>query len=184
MKSNFLIIHGSFGNPFINWFAWLQKEIEKTSQSSVVPSFPVGIGLQTYENWAKLVDYYRNIGLVNDKTIFIGHSIGAIFIVKNLMENKLRSDKIILVSGFNNYSVDGGDYDKVNSSFFIDDIAQIRGLAKEIFCFYSDNDPYVSQEALTDFADKIATEKFVVRKGGHLNSESGFDTFEQLLGVI
>ena len=29
MKSNYFIIHGSFGNPFVNWFPYLRKEIEK-----------------------------------------------------------------------------------------------------------------------------------------------------------
>ena len=29
MKNNYFIIHGSFGNPFVNWFPYLRKEIEK-----------------------------------------------------------------------------------------------------------------------------------------------------------
>lgn len=28
MKSNYLIIHGSFASPFSNWIPWLRKEIE------------------------------------------------------------------------------------------------------------------------------------------------------------
>jgi len=28
MKNNYFIIHGSFGNPFVNWFPYLRKEIE------------------------------------------------------------------------------------------------------------------------------------------------------------
>ena len=29
MKDNYFIIHGSFGNSFVNWFPYLRKEIEK-----------------------------------------------------------------------------------------------------------------------------------------------------------
>ena len=27
MKNNYLIIHGSFGSPFVNWIPWLRKEL-------------------------------------------------------------------------------------------------------------------------------------------------------------
>ena len=28
---NYLLVHGSFGNPFVNWFPYLRNEIEKLS---------------------------------------------------------------------------------------------------------------------------------------------------------
>ena len=28
LKYNYFIIHGSFGNPFVNWFSWLHDFIE------------------------------------------------------------------------------------------------------------------------------------------------------------
>ena len=27
--NNYLLIHGSFGSPFVNWFPYLRSEIEK-----------------------------------------------------------------------------------------------------------------------------------------------------------
>ena len=30
--SNYLLIHGSFGSPFVNWFPYLRKEIEKKDE--------------------------------------------------------------------------------------------------------------------------------------------------------
>lgn len=27
--NNYLLVHGSFGSPFVNWFPYLRKEIEK-----------------------------------------------------------------------------------------------------------------------------------------------------------
>ena len=27
--NNYLLIHGSFGSPFVNWFPYLRNEIEK-----------------------------------------------------------------------------------------------------------------------------------------------------------
>ena len=31
LKSNYLLIHGSFGSPFSNWIPWLRAELEKDS---------------------------------------------------------------------------------------------------------------------------------------------------------
>ncbi len=28
MKKNYLLVHGSFGNPFSNWIPYLRKKIE------------------------------------------------------------------------------------------------------------------------------------------------------------
>ena len=55
---NYFIIHGSFGNPFGNWFPWLFEEIERTKPKEqeepicYVPQFPTGVGFQNYRNWA------------------------------------------------------------------------------------------------------------------------------------
>ena len=54
----------------------------------------------------------------------------------------------------------------------------------EIICFYSDNDPYVRYETEKDFADKIATEQVFIPNAGHINSESGYDTFEDIVSYL
>lgn len=181
MKENYIIIHGSFGSPFINWFSWLQANLS----NAIVPQFPIGVGMQTYDNWSKLLKYYFDLGLINSNTTLIGHSIAPIFIIKFLLENKIKVNKLVFVSGFNNVMVDGGDYDQVNSSFYIKgDIKTIKDYANEIICFYSNNDPYVPLNDLKMFADEVATRVLLIPNGGHLNSESGYNSFKELLDVL
>jgi predicted alpha/beta hydrolase family esterase len=185
LESNYIVIHGSFGSPFINWFSWLYQKLSDENNEVTIPQFPIGIGIQTYDNWSKLLEYYLDLGSINEKTIFIGHSIAPIFIIKFLLEKQIKVKKIICVSGFNNYSVDGGDYDKVNSSFFVNnDISNIKKYCEDIICIYSDNDPYVSKNALDDFANNIATKTKVISNGGHLNGEAGYITFDELLEYL
>lgn len=57
-------------------------------------------------------------------------------------------------------------------------------LANEIICFYSDNDPYVKYEVEKEFADTIATEQICIPNAGHINSESGYDTFEDIVSYL
>lgn len=42
MKNNYIIVHGSFGSPFGNWFPWLRKEIESRNLLCYTPDFPTG----------------------------------------------------------------------------------------------------------------------------------------------
>ena len=57
-------------------------------------------------------------------------------------------------------------------------------LDKYIICFYSKNDPYVKYEAEKEFADTVATKQIVIDDGGHLNSESGYTEFKELLEYL
>ena len=181
---NYFIIHGSFSSPYSNWIGWLHDFIEDNGKQVYVPDFPIGIGYQNYENWSKLLKYYLDLRLINENTTIIGHSIAPVFIAKFLIQNKVKVKKLIFVCGFNNYLGINKEYDAVNKSMYLDNLENVKQYAKEIVCFYSNNDPYVKYEVEKDFADKIATEQVFIPKAGHINSESGYDTFEDIVGYL
>lgn len=78
--NNYLIIHGSFGSPFVNWFPWLRKQIEDKNLVVYTPDFPTGVGYQNYTNWKKVLEVYVNAGLINEDTVIYAHSIAPIFV--------------------------------------------------------------------------------------------------------
>lgn len=158
---NYFIIHGSFGSPYSNWFSWLHDFIETEGKQVYVPDFPTGVGYQNYENWSKLLKNYLDLGLINENTTIICHSIAPVFISKFLVHNKV-----------------------VNKTMYFDNLEEIKQYSEEIICFYSDNDPYVKYEAEKDFANKVATEQVLIPKSGHINSESGYDTFEEIVSYL
>ncbi len=82
--------------------------------------------------------------------------------------------------GYQNYE----KYDNVNKSMYFDNLEDVKQYSNEIICFYSDNDPYVKYEVEKDFADKIATEQVFIPNAGHINSESGYDTFEDIVNYL
>lgn len=67
---------------------------------------------------------------------------------------------------------------------YFDNLEDTKNYIDEIICFYSDNDPYVKYEAEKEFADKITTKQILMPGAGHINSESGYDTFEDIVGYI
>lgn len=181
---NYFIIHGSFGSPFGNWFSWLQDFISSDGKQVYVPQFPIGVGYQNYENWSKLLKYYLDLGLINENTTIIGHSIAPVFICKFLVENKIRVKKLIFVCGFNNYLGIDSDFDAVNEPMFIDNFDDVKKYCKDIVCYYSDNDPYVKYDVEKAFADKLTDKQYVIKNGGHINAETGYTKFEEILKEI
>lgn len=182
--NNYLIVHGSFGSPFSNWIPYLRKEIEEKKLEVYTPDFPTGVGYQNYENWSRLMKTYVDAGIINDNTVIFAHSIAPVFICKFLVDNKIKVKRLVFVCGFNNYLGINDDYDAVNKSMYFDNLSDVRKYCSDIVCFYTDNDPYVKYDAEKDFADTITDKQIVISGGGHLNAESGYTEFGDLLKYL
>ena len=184
MKNNYLLLHGSFGSPFVNWFPWLRQEIEKRELVVYTPDFPTGVGYQNYNNWSNLLDSYVNAGLINENTVVFAHSIAPVFISHYLVQNNIKVKKLVFVCGFNNYFGINEEYDNVNGTMYFDNLEDVKKHANEVICFYTKNDPYVKYEAEKEFADKASTKQVIIENGGHLNSEFGYTEFKELLEYL
>ena len=181
---NYFILHGSFSSPYSNWIGWLHDFIEDDGKQVYVPDFPIGVGYQNYENWSRLLKVYLDLGLINENTTIIAHSIAPVFVSKFLTQNKVKVKKLIFVCGFNNYFGINDEYDEVNGTMYFDNLEEVKQYADEIICFYSDNDPYVKYEVEKEFANTITTEQILMPGAGHINSESGYDTFEDIVSYL
>lgn len=181
--SNYFIIHGSLGNPYENWFPWLQEQLVQDKKEVIVPNFPIN-EYQNYDNWSKILKQYLQMGLINEDTIFIAHSLGPIFICKFLIEHQIKIKGLISVSGFN--TLLGIELDEVNKSFIIENqkLEMIEQYTKFVYCLYSDNDPYVPMQELEDFALHTKAEKSIITGAGHFNTTSGYIRFPEILSVI
>ena len=67
---------------------------------------------------------------------------------------------------------------------YFDNIENVKDYANDIICFYSDNDPYVKYEVEKEFADEVATQQILLNGAGHINAESGYDTFEEIVTYL
>lgn len=92
--------------------------------------------------------------------------------------------RLVFVCGFNNYLGIAPDYDSVNESMFFNNLSDVKNYCDDIICFYSDNDPYVKYEAEKEFADTLTENQIMISGGGHLNSESNYTEFKELLEYL
>lgn len=180
---NYFLIHGAYGNPYKNWFPWLKNELAKRRLECFVPTFPI-LDKQRYEIWNKILKSYLEVGCINESTVFITHSLGSIFIVKFLIDNKIKIKKLITVAGFNN--VNFKDDINLYNTFYVEDydIEKIHNYCNEIVAIYSDNDPYVNMLEAEKFADSISAKKIIVKSGGHFSKNEGYNEFKDILAYI
>lgn len=112
---DYVIIHGSYGTPFENWFSWLVAKLSEKGKKVLVPQFPCG-EFQNYGSWTKVLNAYKSY--IGKETVFIGHSLAPAFIVDYILDNKLQVNNLYLVAPFYGL-INIPDFDKVNKPFFI-----------------------------------------------------------------
>lgn len=181
MKNNYFIIHGSFSSPFSNWIPYLRGELAGRQLEVYTPDLPSGVGYQNYMNWESMIKEYVKLNLINENTIIFAHSIAPVFVCKFLVKNNIKIKRLVSVCGFNNYLGINEEYDNVNESMYLDNLKDVKEYCNDIICYYSKNDPNVKYEVEKEFADIIADKQIVIDDGGHLNSESGYTEFKELL---
>ena len=176
---DYVIVHGSYGSPFENWFPWLYEKLTAEGKNVLVPQFPCGAKIQNYDNWKRVLDAYKH--LINENTTFIGHSLAPAFIVDYLIDNNLKVKRLVLVAPFYGL-INIPEFDEVNSPFFTKkDLSKISFLALKRICFISNNDPSVPKALSVSFSKEISAETIFVDNAGHFNASAGYKTFESLM---
>ena len=181
---DYVIIHGSYGNQYKNWFPWLYQKLTEAGKEVLVPQFPCGKGIQNFENWAIVMDAYKD--LLSENTSFIGHSLAPAFIVDYLVDRGIRANNLYLVAPFYG-RIDIPDFDEVNVPFFTkssDELSKIKTLTDKIYCYVSATDPYVPNQLSIDFAKQIGASINLVNNAGHFNIAAGYSRFDMLFGKL
>ena len=176
-----LVVHGSFGSPYENWFPWLRSTLTAAGRRVLVPNFP-DKDLQDLDRWTRVLDGYA--GCFEARTNIFGHSLAAAFIADYCVAKRMRVGKAILVAPF--YGLIGiPEFDAVNRTFFKNQrtLETFATMCDQIICVYSDNDPYVPLHLFEEFAAITKAERRIVHGGGHLNAEAGYREFPLLLDL-
>jgi len=174
-----IIFYGTDCNEKTAWIPWLNDELANRNVECIIPTLPTPQN-QNFANWGGISD---NLIFETDD-IVVGWSTGAIFAVRYLYEKQIRIKKLILISGFNNYVGNVPFVDNLNKDFFMQDESVAQTIADEIVCIKSDNDPFITQNALESFAKNLNAKIVNIKNGGHFNSNAGYNKFVELLDEI
>jgi hypothetical protein len=176
-----LIVHGSFGSPYENWFPWLTGALQQRNRRVVVPHFPER-EMQNLQSWTRVLDAYADV--LDDSLTVYAHSLAPAFVVDYFSAKERPIQKAVLVAPFYDL-INIDEFDQVNRTFFVDArrLERFKRLCQKTICIYSDNDPYVPRELSDSFAAAVNAEVRLIPGGKHLNKSAGFTEFPLLLDV-
>lgn len=183
--SKVIIVHGTGGSPDGNWFPWLAAELAKRSVDVLVPRMPTPEG-QSLESWMKAFE--EQVGTLDRSSTVIGHSVGAVFLLRLLERLSTPIASSVFVAGFTGV-LGAPQFDTLNASFVAEPYRwdEIRQNAGRVLCFSGANDPYVPLEQGLEIAENMRVDARIIENGGHLNAQFGYTTFplllEELIGL-
>lgn len=180
----FVILHGTCGYPNENWFHWLGNELKNAGARNVlIPQFPTPEG-QSLWAWSNV--FRDSCVEVNEGLVLIGHSLGALFILRVLESYGRGIRACFLVSGLGAESLGIPRFDSVNASFTAEPLAweKLRGLCSDYYVVHGDDDPYVPLRSAYRLGEGLHADVVVIKGGGHLNQAAGFVQFPRLMDLI
>lgn len=192
-------MRGSFPSPELNWFDWLGLELKTLGHEVILEDFPSdkwedvnSLGeknidrfkpLQSLTTWENF--FRKNIlhKIQNESFIFVGHSIAPVFFLHMLEKYNLTVTLAVFVSPFFNldYKKDQWQFYPVNKTFYKSDFdfSKINKRIEQSFVVYGEDDPYIPQEQILEFANKTNSAQIAVEDGQHLG-----DSFKELPIVL
>jgi uncharacterized protein len=179
------IVHGWDGNPDEAWLAWLRLELEKNNIQVVAPQMP-NTGEPKIEEW---VSYLTElVGVPNEETYFVGHSIGCQAIMRYL--EKAYPQKVggvIFVAGwFHLENLEGSAEEAIAKPWMETpiDLVKVKNSAKNILAIFSENDPFVPLADKNIFQKKLGAEIIVEKDKGHFTEDDGITQMPEVLEYI
>jgi predicted alpha/beta hydrolase family esterase len=178
-----VILHGTMGSPEGNWFRWLEAKLKKKSLETWVPWLPHA-EQPSLSEWLDFVKEECPFEIDED-TIVVGHSSGAILALLLAQENGHKVGKVICVSVFHDNSLEWDANARLFDVTF--DWMKIQAnVSERILCIHSDDDPYVPLDQAKYVADSVGAEMIVVQNQGHFNLEKSpeYSKFPLLLELL
>jgi len=172
------IFHGTGASKNDHWFPWLQEKLEEKGVKVCRPDFPTPEG-QELENWLEMLD--EQDMEIDEDTVLIGHSLGAVFILNLLNRRDLNIEAAYLVSAWTGLLPDE-QFNEWNSTFQDQefDFGKIMSSVGEIHQFHSEDDPYVPLEMAEELAENLSSNLHLKTDAGHFNADSGYIKFSEL----
>jgi len=122
---------------------------------------------------------------IDEDTVLIGHSLGAVFILNILNRRDLNIEAAYLVSAWTGLLPDE-QFNEWNSTFQDADFdfEKIKNSVGEIHQFHSKDDPYVPIELAKELSQNIDSNLNLKSDSGHFNTDSEYKQFSELWKLI
>ncbi len=173
-----MIIPGN-GNADMSeiWYPYAKIELEKLGIKVIAKNMP-DADLARKEFWLPFIETQVGEG---DDVILIGHSSGAVAIMRYLETHKILGAAIVSAC----YTDLGSENERASGYFSNEwNWAAIKNNAKWILQFGSINDPYIPIEEMRYIHNKLNTEYYEYADQGHFSSDVKKTEFPELITAL
>ncbi len=172
------LVHGYKGSPQIpKWFSWLKNQW--TELEVIAPQFPDPAHPQV-KDWISTIENYN---LDEEKTIFVGHSLGGLAVLRYIQEHDLNGKKakaIILVA------TPMADVGKSAIVEFLPPLKRekIKEKTGQFIQIYSKDDPYVPSSHGEEAQRMFGGELIMFDDRSHFEKQETFQEIKEVIGKI
>lgn len=175
-----ILIHGFEGRGNQGWFFEIKNFLENTGYVVYNPDFP-NTNSPSYTEWK---DFFEKnlLPKINDKTLFVAHSLGPTFLIKYLSENNLHIDTTLFVSPAVRKNPDIPEIDEFFEDFNLQKVKKSIG---NIYILYS-NDPYIPQDDFKYLISELGAKDTYIEGKEHFtqNKNTNSDVLDILKKII
>jgi uncharacterized protein len=182
------LVHGWGGSPDEDWFPWLSKMLIERKFDAFVPRMP--------DSFHPHIDAWVNclsevVGDIDNRTYFVGHSIGCQAILRYLesLDGNTKVGGAVFIAGW--FHLKEGsietEEDKEIASEWIDsriDFSQIKKHLDRSVALFSDNDPDVPLSEAQIFEKELGSKVIIHPKRGHFTAADGVTELHLALNEI
>ena len=177
MQKRAFIFHGWDGYPEEGWFPWLKQELETKGFVVPVPQLPMA-DEPRINNWVNEIK--ELISNPDDKTYFVGHSMGCQAIARYLesLPEGTQVGGAVFVAGFFKRltNLEDDDLTRDVAREWLEtplDLNKVASRLKKSVAIFSDDDPYVPLDNQEQFAN-ILHSKIIIEHGKeHFSGSTG-----------
>lgn len=180
MKKVF-IIHGHRGYPNGAWRPWLMAELEKKGIYACSLAMP-GFDAPLCKNWVDEIKIHMEQD-IKDEIYLVGHSLGAISILRCL-ENVL-TGSIIAGSVLVSTPIEKTNNQDLDSFFETElNIGMIKKNCRAFSVIHGDDDTFVSLIQAKKLTKTLHCSLTIIPNGGHLSGHEGWYALPQCLDSL
>ena len=178
------IVHCWEGTKEDGWYPWLDKELSNDNNKVYRFNMP-NTANPKIEEWVSFLD--KQVESLDDKTYFIGHSIGCQTILRYLQTKDVCNiGGILFVAPWLDlldYAIEDEESYNTAKPWLTEKInfEKIKKFTNNIHCIFSDDDYFVSLDQKDKFEKLLNAKTIVVNSKGHISQEDDIFELKEIL---